>query len=270
MPNRHCKTFFASSATSAGATSKNSAGNQFTLEFSPQISIPENAKNIFVSVPSASIWNTTLNISTTLANNTFTFTDDNGNNTKYSITLPNGRYSVTSLSEAINRLASVAAPTSANIFEVQGDGASQKCVLYVKASGWKVNFTSTGSVRTLLGFNTQTIPASALTTVPIYTYGDTVANFGDLSSFLISSTLTSGSEVWLGNRKANCLYTGLIEVAPGSLNSHQPYNPPKIQSAHLAGANLSSIGFTLSDQNGLELDTNSEDWDCRVIIEYET
>ena len=262
-------TFFVSSSTSSGAFAKSSNGAQFAIQHSPPIEIPINAKNIEVNVPTASIWNSTLNISAALANNTMYFTNDLGVEQKYTITIPDGRYSVSSLNTAINRLATAGTILAKDKFSLTGDESTQKCVFTISEAGWQIKFPASGSLGSILGFNAQKLPASALTTTAVYLTGDVVANFGSLTAFLISSSLASGSLTNVNGVASTGIYRGPITVAPGSLNSYAPYQPLKISNSKLAGQSIGLVNYALSDQNGVTLDTNGEDYSFTLVISYE-
>lgn len=263
--------FFVSSATGKGAFNKSANGADFAITYTPAVQIPDNAVNIYLTVPSSSINNSTLNVSVALKNNEFTFTDDIAVPEKYTVTIPDGRYSVYLLSEAINRGAGIASAAAVDVFSLSGNDATQKAILEIKKAGYQVNFKEFNSIRSLLGFNQQFIPASALQTLtdPIQTEADLIANFGTLRAFAIACSLASSSPVRLGDKASSVIALIPITAGPGSLNSHEPINVLKIPCNHLRGRPIDTVDFRLTDQDGVTLDTNGEDYSFPMVITYD-
>jgi hypothetical protein len=271
MPNktkgRH--SFIVSSNPALGAVDRSANGADFSVDYPTPFYIPRNATNITVHSPLSNIWNTTLNVSAALANNTFTFSDDG--TVWVTITVPNGRYSIPGLSQAINREASIVTNhAAADVFSIVGDNSTQNSTIFISKAGWQIDFPANGSIRSLLGFDAQLIPAVYNTpATPVQRVSDQNANFGDLTAFVISSSLCEGGDIVLGSRLSSVMHIAPIKSVPGFISTHESAQPFRISTPRLRGAELSRIDFRLSDQIGQTLDTNESYYLFLVVIEFE-
>jgi len=263
----------ANSNPTSGSINLNSTGNQFTLQFSPPIQIPREAYNIRCFLRSASIWYSFINISST--NNRIYFTDDVGNYVKYSLVLQNGLYSLDLLNSAIQRAmqnlltANPSYTFPANLITLSADEASQKTIVQINSSGYAVQWRNLTPHELLGMVLNQKMPTSGLTAGNEYFYSTNVANFGSVSSLVISTSVTNN---YVYNGKSSSVLSVVpIDVAPNLLINFSP-NPDftYVDNDNLAGASLSQITFTLTDQNLNVVDTNGEYWTCNFTIEYET
>ena len=251
-----------SSSTASGAYNKSSDGSTFSVQFNPPIEIPAN-KSVSVQVIDVNIWYNTINISTSLGNNKLYYTDDLASESKYSITIPDGIYGLSELNTAIEQGVVDNTHTS-GLISLQGENATQKVLIKITATGWQINLTSSDTFRGLIGFDSQKLPASALTTLATTTFrADSVANFSDLEHILLHSSL-GGSAVLNGNSTSS-LAAITPNVSVGSL-IHTEYRHP-LQIPINTGTYIDTATFWLTTQDGTtKFNTNSEDWSFRMVI----
>lgn len=252
----------ASSSIKSGAKILNSTGSVFDIILQDPIIMPDDIVNCTVQVDEATVWWVIPNISVNLGNNKMYF---QYNAVNYVITIPTGLYSVNDLSVAINREA-LDATGVAGLFSVEADNATQKVNLTLNVATLQVDFTQNDTFRVLIGFNSQLVPAAP--TVGLYSVlGDNIADFSNVEYFLLHS------DIVLRGIRTNNVYTQtisqvLIDVAPGSQIVSREFNPPKSEAIHLSGAKIDRIRFWLTDQDNNLVDTNGENFGCRLVIKY--
>ena len=272
MVNRHRIPLFLSSSTAAGAENVSSTGHSFDVHFNPPITIPQNAKNCFVSVVEANIWYTFINVNST--NNTFYYTDDNGVDNKYNVEFENGLYSLENLNSELQRLVNESGNGSSSTFTLTGDTSTGKVVLQIE-TGYKVCHNKSGttnsissSLNGLLGFTTDTTsPAAALTTGTATFKANNVAAFSSLEAVLINTSLNTNVSLNGGHTPAIASISP--DVTPQSLIQYRPQHPIKCTLEDRGKINRMNVYLTNQD-GGNTIDTNSETWSTRLLIEFET
>ena len=131
----------------------------------------------------------------------------------------------------------------------------------------QVDFTIANSIRTILGFDSQLIPAGGLTTQQIQQTGDSVASFNTITSLLIHSDLTSRG-IRVNNKYNQAIAQITPNVTPGSLIVDAPFRPPRIPCPELVNSKRTRMRFWLTDQDDNLVDTNDEIFGCRFEIIY--
>lgn len=263
----------ANSDPASGSINLNSTGNQFSLQFNPPILIPQNAFNIRAYLRSANIWYSFLNINST--NNKIYFTDDTTNQSKYTITLQNGLYSLDLLNSAVQRevqnlitLSGYSFPST--LINLIADEASQKVVVNISVSGYQVNWLA-GSPNSLLGITlNRRMPAgSARSAGSEFYYADNVANFSNLTNLTIQTSITN---TYVYNGRSSAVVDVVpIDVSPNTLITYRPQPDfTYVEAGNLQGACISQITFKLTDQDLRDLNTNSEYWNIAMTIDYDT
>ena len=136
-------------------TAPNNAGSSFSVVLgSNPIVIPKEATSCTLWCPQAVFcWWTMLNI-VTGKNDGFSFTITSGAAAgTYSITIPQGIYNLTALSNAINiQLLNTYSALPANPITFAADQATQRVVLIFNLANIQVDFTIANSMRDILGF----------------------------------------------------------------------------------------------------------------------
>jgi hypothetical protein len=252
---------FLSSSTATGAYGKPSDGSAFSVNFNPAIEIPTRS-HVTVKVVEANLWYNTINVSSGLLNNKLYYTDDLANATKYTITIADGIYGLAELNTAVDN-AVVANGQTTGLIELIAENATQKVLLKISAAGWQVNMTTADTFRVLIGFDSQKIPAAALTVGSLTTRADNIANFSSLEHILLHSSL--GGSAILNGSNSSSLMAITPNVGVGSLIVAQPRHPIEIPIN--AGSRIDTATFTLTHQDGsTRFNTNGEDWSFRMII----
>ena len=90
--------YFFNSSESSGAVKIGNLGNRFQISLSSPIHIPAKAKYATLHVPTASVWNNSPNISTTIGNNKLYFSYQG---TNYIINIADGLYGVADIDSVI-------------------------------------------------------------------------------------------------------------------------------------------------------------------------
>jgi hypothetical protein len=233
----------------------------------PAIRINEqNRSRIFVEVISATIFNTIPNISVALNNNTLTFTYLA---VPYTITFPDGIYSVTDLNGYIKKWLynnNIPPVNGVYLFSISGDVSTQRCVIQANVVDLTINF-NTSKIRNVLGFVTTNSITSTI--VGQSFFGDTVAQFNSINEIVMHSNLVSGMYddnqlTGLSNR-SDVLAVIQIDQSTGSQIIYRPLNPIR---ANLIVDNINNIRIYLTSETGGILEIN-DPWSVLLHI-YET
>ena len=185
------------------------------------------------------------------------------NNVTYTLTLPQGQYSLGTLSDAIERelTNSGAAPS---LIKLSSDAPTQRVEVIFSQVGVSVDFTQGDTFRNLLGFDSKVITSTAQGE---YVLADNPAKFNTVNSLLIHSNLVSQG-IQINGSYSQTIAQIFIDVEPGSQILHRPFQPTEIGCDHLAGQLIQSISFRLSDERNVNVGTNGEDWSLRLKISY--
>lgn len=262
--------------SSSTATSVNSTHNTFTIYCNPAIKIPANAKNIKVYLRSLQVPYSFVNISSTLNNNTFYFTDNASVINKIPIVFDNGLYSLTQLNNLLQIKLQNIINTSGyaftnSVFSFIPDSSTDKTFLLITSSGYQVNFPS-GSLGGVVGYATdRRCPSGNNLTTSASTYftGDNPAVFKNVTDIIVSTSLPVN--FYYNNQSRNILATIPVDTTPQN-NIVYPYNNlpefNKLQ-CDLAGSSISSVTVSILSQSLSDLDLNGKDWSLTFNVEYD-
>lgn len=235
---------------------------KYTFIFEDPVSYPPNTT---IALSSFNFINYFYNISTDKKNNTIYFSDDKMNDEKYSITIPNGYYSVDELSEfigyAINDLLGL------SIFQLIPFNASNKVGILFDGinTGWYVNFKANETPYEILGFTSgQYVPANQSSTANEIVLGSIQATMSPVSGIKIGCSLISMSIS--GTTRSNVLYQSGIRVPPSGSQSEQPFNLLRVPSSFL-NSDISQIIIYFYDTAGNSIEM-LEDWNMTLSLEY--
>jgi hypothetical protein len=244
-----------------GALNVRDNGATFSVNFTPALSIPANAINPRVSVERLETFYTYPNISASIGNNKFYITE---NVTTYTVTIPDGLYSLDQLEASILTLAENQGLT-ANAIELNPDDATQRVVLVINQTNVSVEFKSDSPLE-ILGFNVGVIgpPVSA----PFSYFAPNVAGFNATNSLQLRSDLVNQG-ISQNNIYQNILTNVQIDAPPGSQITYQPFRPLYASGESLRNANRSNVSFTLTDQDGVPVDTNNEVYSATIRITWQ-
>jgi hypothetical protein len=254
--------FLFSSNESNGASSVSDDGSRFQVQFRNPIDIPKRAKKCTVELQSASIWNSSFNISEDINNNKVHLIL---NGTPHIITIVDGQYSNSALNSVIQR-GLVSLGIQKDGLTLVGDDSTQKIILQFGIAGLQVDFTQPGSVMEVLGFNSRVVPNTAQS-AGYYEYADNQANFNRVSSYLLVSSLVSVG-LPINNSNNGILASIPIMSKAGSFSLYQPSNPILVDASNLIGMPMQVVDFTLLDQDSRAISTNGEYYNFTIIIRW--
>jgi len=248
---------------SAAATQKDLNTSQFTQIFEPPLKFPN--QPIKIGLHSFSFTNFFVNISSALVNNTFYYTNDLGTPNKYSITIPDGSYSVQALSSAIN-LGVLTNGHTTGLITVIADYSTNKLIWNISLAGWQLYFPA-GSCYAICGMTlNQKVPAAALTTGAYSELGTNVAQFNNVQRIYIHTSLSNNSI--FGGRQNNIIDNTSPYAPIGSTQEYQPSNILWMNADYnLSGSSISSVLIYLTDQNGNRIQLTDE-FSCTILVQY--
>lgn len=254
----------ASSSVDAGAKNKSSDGSTFEIRLSNPIKLSRHVKTCTVQVDEATIWWTIPNISAALGNNKF-YIEYQTND--YEVTIPDGLYSLSDLDTALDRELNDTVGTG-GLITLEADNATQKVNFIIEVADVQVDFTQADTFRDLLGLDAQLIPNGGPSGAGGFNIlGDNIANLNTISYFLLHSDLVSEG-IRVNNTYSQTIAQILIDVKPGSQIISREFNPPKSDGSNLIGSITDKIKFWLTDQDNNLVNTNGDDYGCRVVIKY--
>jgi len=252
---------------SENATTSSTNGDEFMIRFNQPIEIPRDAKNTKIYLHSANIWYAFPNITIAGGNADFYITDDAANATKYNIVLDDGLYSLSDLSTEIDRLLLADHAISSGTLTLSGDYSTGKVIVNL-ATGYQVNFASDTMYELLGATSGQLVPSGGLTTGTYTEKLPNVATFSSLANILLHCSL-SNSGVY-NTSTSTVLGSIPITSEPGYEIVYQPYNLLKLNADHLRGSSINEITCFITDDDGsTRLNTNNEDWNCVICIEWD-
>ena len=247
--------------SSANATSKDLTRGQSFFVMDPVLQFPPNTK-LKVACQQFSYTNFFVNVSAALANNTFYYTDDAGTPDKYSVTIPDGSYNVSDLSDAINTEV-INNGHADGLITLVPDFATNKVLFSISAAGWQLYFKA-GSPYVLLGCTlNQKIPAAGLTAAAYSELAPNVATFNSITNLYVHTSLTNNS-IFSG-RKSDIIASVTPTASIGSIQEYQPHNLIWLDAKELAGSSVNSINIYVTDQSGAAVNL-SDDYNLTLII----
>ena len=251
--------FFSSDPT-VGASNISADGSSFTVYLNTPLGIPKSAVDATLEVISASIWNTSYNISADFLNNNFTFTTGG---VPRSITIPDGLYSLGGLNSFLSTQFTNLG-LSANVITISGNDATQKTILTFLNAGDSVNFTIANSVRLILGFNSRVVISIS---IGYNEFSDTVAVFNRVNSYLLKSNIVSQG-IPINNIGASIISAIPISVGPGSQINYSPTNVIPVDASELIGQAKNVITFQLLDQSLRPTPTANEYYQFVIVFRW--
>jgi len=250
-----------SASGSAGLVSRDLTKSEFVTQIVPfQVPIDSNP---YVYLYKAQIWNHFITISTALGNNKIYYTNDAGTPDKYSITIPDGYWSDTELSNQIN-VGVIANSHTSGLISCVGQLATQKIIWTISASGWQVYFKADSPYSITGNTLLQKIPAGGLTTASYSETSPNVADFSACTSILVTCSLVSGCTT-SGSVQKNILDSVVPDVGVGSLINYQPQNISPLSAPLLRGDNINGVTIKLTNETGGALSI-TEDFSLEVCV----
>lgn len=260
MPITFSLPLILNSAVESGAKDKTSDGSSFSIDLDRPIIIPKQAKNCFVEVQSAEVWNTSPNILTGVNDKV---TVDFGSGATV-ITIPQGLYDLDALNQRLNQEVKAAGGMNEKEYVFNADTATQKTVLQILTVGSSMDFTASDTFRDMVGFGAVILTAA---TIDETFDAPNTANFNTTDYFLIHCDLVSRG-LRLNSSYRQIVAQVLIDVPPGHQIVSTPFNVPKIPAAELIGDKRNSINVWLTNDKNERIDTGGENFSCRLVINY--
>ena len=249
-----------SSNTANGASNKSSDGSYFEVNLDEPISIPREALNVTLS----EIWWVVPNIYTGV-NDKLYITGPSTTDvlTNYVVTIPQGLYDLSALSQSILReLENQDAKISPYpLISLTPDDAQQKVQIRFNYNNVSIDMTPNDTFRNILGLNSAIYGPYA--TAPYELVAPNIAGFNTVNYFLIHSDLTSRG-IRFNNTFTQVISQILIDVPPGSQITYAPFNFPSIS----LDASRKVMRFWLTNDKNERVNTNGENWSARVVIKY--
>ena len=178
---------------------------------------------------SGTVWNSVNNISAALGNNKFYLYNGN-DSTLYTVTLPDGLYSVNSLHAEINKsLLNQGIASSA--VAITGNQSTQRIVLSLNFVGSYVDFSLPNSCYHILGFDQRVAPVSPTTVVGQSEDGDATAKFNNIETFLFKTDLIIGD---IPTNKDSDQTVAQIDITAKTNEQivYQPTNPIRVDASN--------------------------------------
>lgn len=263
------QSYLFNSSSASGAQNKSTDGSIFSVVLAQPIQIPQNAHNIRVSTEQAHIWNNIANISSAFSNNVFsgTYEDLAGTGTVVvTTTIPDGQYSLHALETIIKHdIINNGGSTTNEPFHFIGSVAESKTIIYVNNANTIIDFTYVNNCRLKLGFDAQTLGPYAADT---YVTSENIATFNNVNQLQIHSDIVTNG-IAVNGKYHNLLAQVPISVGSGGLINYDPVNPTIVHADELRGNSKSHVRCWLTNENNVAVNTQSEDWNFRIAIEYE-
>ena len=252
-----------SSAASNGASSISADMSSFEVTLQSPLSIPAGALDAELACYSATVWNTSPNISPAFGNNVFRYTTSTTPAGTYSVSVPEGLYSLTALNAYLSN-AFVNNGHSGSLFVLTGDDATQKSIVTIATLGDSVNFSVGGSIGSVLGFGAVTIVAGV---AGENEYSTTAASFNRVDGYYIRSNIVSAG-LQINSSTTGIVASIPISVGPGSVISYEPTNPVWVDASDLIGRGKQNLSFGLIDQLGRATPTAGEVFSFVLVLRW--
>ena len=259
-----------------GGSQLSSDGSTFYVDLPSGILVPKNATSATMMVTNAKVYNNINNISSSKQNNKVYVTapKEGGGTQPYTLTIPDGLYSLTDLDTQLkNLMDNLTIDTSTkHPFELTFNNTNRAIVKF-NTTQCSIDMTDNVArpnnlLRNLLGFNAQvlTIPGGAI--APYSFDGDNKANFNVIEYFLITSNICQNG-MSVNGKDLNILAQLYINAQPGYPIMYEPYHPTRLNANHLRGWDGSKrFMFSLKDHLNRTVDTSSETWSFKLQIDY--
>ena len=270
------KSYLTTNDVNSGALDVSPGFNRWSMEIPGGITFPNNAKNLTLECPQASLWYSSHLITANDAN-LFKITTTSGGGHQFIITIPPGLWDIPALQTFIYQTLitdwdaqfpgspadAIAVPT---YFSIKGLPAIGKTIvtfgtggLTLSPSQLQINFDDT-TIGGLLGFENGDIDNSSLvaTQIPVSFISDNEADFDAIGSYLFTSTLCGGSGVPVNSTMGNVVAQIVPDCPPGAQILFRPPNPTKIDVSHLRGKTINFADFVITDEKSNEVVFNGE------------
>ena len=246
----------------SAASSYDQTTSTATWNLQNPILIPQDVKTCSLRVISADIWNLVSNVSAALGNKIDILLAGVG--PVYTLTIPEGQYSVAALNAAIENQLVLQGLLATNLV-IAGDAPTQRVAFTSDVAGTIIKFPGEKYLWNILGFNQGYTLTLTLAGVRYLAPG--IARFNNINSFLIHSDLVDAGI------PANGDYYGIIAKVPisspsGSLITFSPSYPIAVDASNLIGARVQSVSLWLTNETGWQRINTRENFSVLVELSY--
>jgi hypothetical protein len=244
---------------SAKATYKDLANGTATFTFDPPLNYPAGLR-LKLATQQFSFTNFFINVSASLGNNVFTYTHLAITHT---VTIPDGSYSVSELSSAIN-LGLVNNGDTNGAIILTPDYSTNK-VQFVLMKDYSIDFPA-GSPYLLNGcVLDQHIPSGGgLALVDGYSeLAPNVAQYNNITNLYLHTNLTNNS--CFSGKQSNIIASIIPTASVGSIQNTEPYNLVFVDCHELSGATVNSVILTITDQNDVPVNL-TENFSATLLV----
>lgn len=217
-----------------------------------------------IAVHSMSYTNFFVNISAALANNTINFSDDPLDPTKYTITIPDGSYDITTLNTLLVAEQIAIPAVGVKIFDILPDYTLNKAYILFAVAGWYVHFPVAS---TLLGFTAGEKPVGMSSLVGEICIAENYATFDNVELVCVSSNLSNDALAGSGLSQSNILYRSVPSAPISFAVKDQPANLLWVNSDVLSGS-VSQLEIQLVNQSGVPINTAGQNFNIGLLIRY--
>lgn len=261
-----------SSDPNNGAININQNKNEFDIDLTNQnIIIPTTAVSCTLHVNDCEFIYNFPNIKTGVNDNIrILYTDSSANDYEFNLTIPQGLYLYQELSNeiGIQLINEVGYPEENSLIELIGNDPQQKILIKYNYANIRVDLSGNTTFRDLIGFNSGLYPISGPSSGSnTFDIAQNIAKFNQIEYVILSCDLVDNG-INLNDQYE--FYISRIPITTG-IGQQQIYTPNyenKINCSNLIGKKLSRTRVRLLDQNGIDIDTNSENFSAHIIIEY--
>lgn len=260
MPDLH---ILCDSNPAAGALFPAADGSRFTVNLDEPIQM-YGAKNIRLSVESAKIWYTFLNVFQGVNDKIYITADG----TEVVLTLDPGFYELDSLGTTLKNLWKDSGDTPVGVpdlpISITPNWSTQRVYLSnLTDDAVSVDFSKPDTFRELLGFDSAVVNLAA----GVGRDGDSTAMFNVISNLYVCSDICPGIRINHNFQNVLC------EVPLGTPHSqivYEPQRPIEIQVPQLAFTPLKQFSMWITNQKGEPVNTTGDFWSARIKLSWET
>ena len=246
----------------SAASSYDRTASTATWNLQNPILIPSDVKTCSLRVISSDIWNLVSNVSATLGNKIDI--QLGGAGPVYTLTIPEGQYSVAALNAAVENQLVTQGLVATNLV-ITGDAPTQRVAFTSDVAATIISFPAADYLWNVLGFAQG--DALTLTLAGVRYLAPEIAKFNNINTFLIHSDLIDAGI------PANGDYYGIIAKVPitspsGSLITFQPSYPIAVDASNLIGARVQSVSVWLTNETGWQRVDTRENFSVLVELSY--
>ena len=233
--------------------SYNTSPARFNYKISPPIDLPD--YDLEIALVNLETWNSFANV--TESNKIFGYSADGGNSWKL-IEIETGCYELESINDEIQRLMKENGDwdviNNSYYVSISANTSTLKSIIDVTNADYKIDFTISNSVRTILRFDSVILAQG-------HHISDSKVNIIDFNSIFVNCDCINGS--YVNGISSPVLYSFGPKVSPGYRIVESPVNLVYLP---INRKTLSEFNIWITDQDGSPIDFRGENITCRFHI----